>query len=149
MLILMLLLLLLVVVLVLLMLPLLLLPLMLLPLMLLQAKTDIGKKLAARIKTTSDRGILLTMARLLVGTPARLSLILDAKHGLGSRMRAYSSAKTIADTTSRFFVVVWEKDPHCQAALTELFLPPAGVHVVDNGDLFHAMINSGTGKFKM
>ncbi len=51
--------------------------------------------------------------------PARL--FIDVQHGLCNRMRAMASAASIAARTDRELVVVWCRDPHCQADLTDLF----------------------------
>lgn len=70
---------------------------------------------------------------MLIGARYQLSLILDAKYGMTNRLRAYGSARAIADASARFLVILWDLDGHCQAPFTDLFQLPPGVHVLTNG----------------
>lgn len=51
----------------------------------------------------------------------RAQLFIDARHGLGNRLRAVASAAAIAARTGRQLVIVWEPDAHCAARFTDLF----------------------------
>jgi hypothetical protein len=51
----------------------------------------------------------------------RPRLYLDARHGLGNRLRALASGAAIAQATGRELVVVWEPDAHCAARFADLF----------------------------
>ena len=51
----------------------------------------------------------------------RPRLFVDARHGLGNRLRAVASAAAIAQATDHALVIVWEPDNHCAARFTELF----------------------------
>ena len=64
-------------------------------------------------------------------TPA---VILEAMHGLGNRIRAYSSAKAIADANGYRLILLWGRDVHCNAQFGDLFQPDRGVAVVDHPD---------------
>ena len=52
---------------------------------------------------------------------ARPRLYIDARHGLGNRLRAIASAAAIAARTERELVIVWEPDAHCRARFGDLF----------------------------
>lgn len=56
-------------------------------------------------------------------TPAssRPSLIVDAQHGLGNRLRAIASAAAVAEAEDREFVIVWRRDHHCDCRFSDLF----------------------------
>ena len=51
----------------------------------------------------------------------RAQLFIDARHGLGNRLRAVASAAAIAAHTGRELVIIWEPDAHCAARFTDLF----------------------------
>ena len=51
----------------------------------------------------------------------RAQLFIDARHGLGNRLRAIASAAVIAARTGRELVIVWQPDAHCAARFSELF----------------------------
>ena len=55
------------------------------------------------------------------GGPRRAQLFIDARHGLGNRLRAIASAAAIAARTGRDLVIVWEPDAHCAARFGDLF----------------------------
>jgi len=60
----------------------------------------------------------------LAAPPHRLvrpRLYIDARHGLGNRLRAIASATVIARRTGRQLVIVWEPDDHCGGRFGELF----------------------------
>ncbi|SMY09234.1 galactosyltransferase-related protein [Flavimaricola marinus] len=48
-------------------------------------------------------------------------LYIDARHGLGNRLRAIGSAAAVARATGRKMIVVWEPDQHCEARLSDLY----------------------------
>ncbi|MBK5928444.1 hypothetical protein [Rhodobaculum claviforme] len=52
---------------------------------------------------------------------ARPRFFIDARHGLGNRLRAIASAAAIAARTGHELVIVWEPDVHCQARFGDLF----------------------------
>jgi hypothetical protein len=76
--------------------------------------------------------VLWVLAKMFIGTQLQRALIVEAKYGLGSRLQAYSSAKAVADVTSRALVVIWEKNNFCRADLRDLFQVPRGVYVLRN-----------------
>lgn len=47
-------------------------------------------------------------------------LIIDVQHGLGNRLRAMTSAATIAQCTGRDLVVVWRADHHCEGLISQV-----------------------------
>lgn len=47
-------------------------------------------------------------------------LFIDAQHGLCNRLRAMTSAATIAEASGRELVVIWCPDHHCEARLPDL-----------------------------
>lgn len=51
----------------------------------------------------------------------RPRLYIDARHGLGNRLRAIASAAAIATRAGHELVIVWEPDMHCQARFGDLF----------------------------
>ena len=51
----------------------------------------------------------------------RARLFIDARHGLGNRLRAIASAAVIARRTDRELVIVWEPDDHCACRFGALF----------------------------
>lgn len=60
----------------------------------------------------------------LAGPPHRVErprLYIDARHGLGNRLRAIASAAAIAQRTGRRLVIVWEPDDHCACRFGDLF----------------------------
>ena len=66
----------------------------------------------------------------------RPRLFIDARHGLGNRLRAIASAAAIAEATGRELVVVWEPDHHCGARFTDLFRHAGPVIETAFPDLF-------------
>ena len=70
---------------------------------------------------------------MLIGARYQLSFVLDAQYGMTNRIRAYGSARAIADASARFLVILWDLDGHCQGKMTDLFQLPPGVHVLTNG----------------
>eukprot|EP00730_Choanoeca_flexa_P017861 TRINITY_DN8643_c0_g1_i5.p1 TRINITY_DN8643_c0_g1~~TRINITY_DN8643_c0_g1_i5.p1 ORF type:complete len:818 (+),score=165.31 TRINITY_DN8643_c0_g1_i5:29-2482(+) len=81
----------------------------------------------------ADRGVLFTLAKMLIDSYQH-SLILDAQYGLTNRLRAYGSARAIAQANARFLVVLWDLDSHCQADIRDLFLLPSDVYVLTKGE---------------
>lgn len=71
---------------------------------------------------------------------ARRSLVIQVAHGLSNRLRAYASARALADATGRLLLVVWPLDEHCNASFSELFEAPrrATVRLVPAGSGAHA-----------
>ncbi|EDQ85420.1 uncharacterized protein MONBRDRAFT_29316 [Monosiga brevicollis MX1] len=86
------------------------------------------------VRRITDRGILFTLAKMFMPSAQRLAFVLDTQYGLTNRLRAYGSAKAIADGSGRFLVVLWELDAHCQAPMNDLFEQPVGIHVLVNGE---------------
>lgn len=66
----------------------------------------------------------------------RARLFIDARHGLGNRLRAIASAAAIAEATDRALVIIWEPDHHCGARMTDLFRHPGPVIETPFADLF-------------
>lgn len=50
----------------------------------------------------------------------RPCLFIDVQHGLCNRLRALASAATVASATRRELVVIWRRDHHCQARISDL-----------------------------
>lgn len=48
-------------------------------------------------------------------------LIVDVRHGLGNRLRAYLSARACARRAGRRLVLVWRPDEHLRVRFEELF----------------------------
>lgn len=53
--------------------------------------------------------------------PDRRRLLIDARYGLGNRMRAIASAAVFAKLTNRDLQIYWEQDHHCDCAFHDLF----------------------------
>jgi len=51
----------------------------------------------------------------------RKILYVQPKNGIGNRLRCLASAWTIAKAVNRKLVIVWLKDIHCEAVVTDLF----------------------------
>jgi len=51
----------------------------------------------------------------------RRRLYIDAQHGLGNRLRAFASARAIAEKTGREVVLVWVPDHHCECRFDDLY----------------------------
>lgn len=62
------------------------------------------------------------------------AVVLDAIHGLGNRLRAYSSAKAIVDANGYRLILLWRPDVHCNARFEELFEHDPSVPVVERAD---------------
>lgn len=80
------------------------------------------------------------VARAYDSTLFRPALVVDVKLGLGSRLRALSSAIAASHALARTLIVVWSPDEHCDAKFQDLFVPPVGVEVIDSGSLFQQLI---------
>lgn len=48
-------------------------------------------------------------------------LIIDAKYGLGNRLRAITSAAMLADLSERELIIRWQRDDHCDGDFHTLF----------------------------
>ena len=55
-------------------------------------------------------------------------------HGLGNRLRAYSSAKAIADANGYRLILLWGRDVHCNVRFEDLFEPDPSVPIVERAD---------------
>ena len=55
---------------------------------------------------------------------ARKHVIVDARFGLGNRLRAVASAMAVAAAADRPLLVVWVPDGHCNCSVRELLEPP-------------------------
>lgn len=51
-------------------------------------------------------------------------VIVDARYGLGNRLRAVASAMSVAAAANRPLLVVWVPDGHCNCSLRRLFASP-------------------------
>lgn len=52
---------------------------------------------------------------------ARARFVIDARHGLGNRLRAIASAAAIAQATDRELIILWQPDDHCNCRFEDLF----------------------------
>lgn len=95
---------------------------------------------AAFVDSIKDRGMLFTIARILLGPHGQSTMIVETQYGMTNRLRAYGSAKAIAESSGRFLVVIWEPDFHFAAPLEHVFSAPRGVHVVSDGALIRALL---------
>lgn len=68
----------------------------------------------------------------------RAHLFIDVQHGLCNRLRAMSSAAAIAEATDRQLVVVWRRDQHCEAGISDLLRFDGPVIEDDMADYFRA-----------
>ena len=59
--------------------------------------------------------------------PPKRRLLIDARYGLGNRMRAIASAAVFAKITERELAICWERDHHCDCDFGDLF---AGDHPI-------------------
>ncbi len=50
-------------------------------------------------------------------------VIVSVQHGLGNRLRALASARLLAESIGRKFILAWVPDNHCEARYTDLFEP--------------------------
>jgi hypothetical protein len=57
----------------------------------------------------------------------RRKLIVSVQHGLGNRLRAFSSGKQIAEAAGMAFELAWVPDNHCEATYFDLFKESAFV----------------------
>jgi hypothetical protein len=57
-----------------------------------------------------------------VSTPRHV--IIDARYGLGNRLRAVASAMAVAAAADRSLIVIWVPDAHCNCSLRSLLEPP-------------------------
>ena len=51
-------------------------------------------------------------------------VVVDAKNGLGNRLRALASAMAVAEATHRSTMLVWVPDLHCNCSVRSLFASP-------------------------
>eukprot|EP00043_Microstomoeca_roanoka_P020435 m.249301 g.249301 ORF g.249301 m.249301 type:complete len:843 (+) comp17165_c1_seq4:528-3056(+) len=75
---------------------------------------------------------LYALGAMLLSPLGQLSLLVETEYGLTNRLRAYGSAKAIADATARQLVVLWVPNAHCYASLEHLFTLPKSVIVVED-----------------
>lgn len=59
--------------------------------------------------------------RMMIASPSKPVLFIDAQHGLGNRLRAIGSAAAIAQCTDRELVIIWKPDNHCDCEFRDLF----------------------------
>jgi hypothetical protein len=85
-----------------------------------------------------DRGLLLELCRILLPGPRRI--VVDVRYGMTNRMRAYASARALAKAAGRPLTVVWEADAHARARMRDLFVPPVGVFVIEDGAGFRDIL---------
>lgn len=95
---------------------------------------------ATYVASIKDRGVLFTIATMLLGPRSQYSMVVDVQYGMTNRLRAYGSAKAIADISGRLLVVIWEPDYHFAAPLEHVFVPPPGVHVLSDGAPIRALL---------
>src|SRR5690606_37555001 len=55
------------------------------------------------------------------GKRAGRKTVINVQHGLGNRMRAYASARVLADVRGGDFHRYWKPDHHCEATFEDLF----------------------------
>jgi hypothetical protein len=63
-------------------------------------------------------------------TPLRY-VIVDAKNGLGNRLRALASAMAVAAALERPLMLVWVADLHCNCSFRNMFAPPLKFAVLE------------------
>ena len=51
-------------------------------------------------------------------------ILVDAKNGLGNRLRALASAMSVAAAIGRPLVLIWTPDLHCNCSYTSMFASP-------------------------
>ena len=61
--------------------------------------------------------------------PFRPKLVVEVRHGLGNRLRAYLAAAEVAARSGRALTLVWTPDAHCNATFDALFARPPGLCV--------------------
>ena len=96
----------------------------------------------AYVNSIKDRGVLFTITRILLGPKHQYTMVIDTQYGMTNRLRAYGSAKAVADATNRFVVVIWEPDHHFSAVLESIFRPPEDVHVLSDGAPVRALLKA-------
>ena len=64
------------------------------------------------------------LRRSLTSSSAARYVVVDAKNGLGNRLRAIASAMAFARSTWRPLLVLWAKDRHCDCSFGRLFASP-------------------------
>lgn len=73
-----------------------------------------------------------------VTAPSRPWLVIDARHGLGNRLRAMASAASIAARSGRDLVVLWQPDHHCDCRIFDVLDYDGAVIEADPGDVLRA-----------
>ena len=58
-------------------------------------------------------------------------VIVDAKNGLGNRLRALCSTMSVAASLRRPVLLIWVRDVHCNCSFTDLFRGPLPFEVLD------------------
>jgi len=58
-------------------------------------------------------------------------IIVDAKNGLGNRLRALASAMSVAEVLNRPLLLVWMSDLHCNCSFRSLFASPLQFAVLE------------------
>jgi len=72
-----------------------------------------------------------TAAFELLRSSRRKYVIVDAKNGLGNRLRAFASASAVAASLGRPVMVVWVSDLHCNCSFRNLFRPTLHLAVLE------------------
>ena len=84
------------------------------------------------VDRVKDPYTLYAIGVLLLSPLRQRSLLVETEYGLTNRLRAYGSAKLIADATARQLVVLWVPNAHCYAKMGDMFQIPKSVVVVDD-----------------
>eukprot|EP00043_Microstomoeca_roanoka_P020434 m.249366 g.249366 ORF g.249366 m.249366 type:complete len:820 (+) comp17165_c1_seq11:528-2987(+) len=106
------------------------------------ALTEMLQSLKVDAGEAADGHILCLLARMHEPTLGRPALVVDVKYGLGSRLRAISSALALASGLARTLVVVWRPDNHCGAKFKELFAANDEISVIEDDAVLKALIKN-------
>jgi hypothetical protein len=82
-----------------------------------------------------------TARRRLVGS-AQKYVIVDARNGLGNRLRALGSAMAVAAFLHRPLILVWVPDLHCNCSYTSLFASPHRFAILEEEVPLHDRANA-------
>ena len=62
-----------------------------------------------------------TKSPVIIHSPKKRKIYINAKNGLGNRLRAFASAYVLAKAIDAQLVLIWIPDNHCDAKFTDLF----------------------------
>lgn len=104
---------------------------------------------AEYISRVTNPYTLYALGTMLLAPLGQKSLLIETMYGLTNRLRAYGSAKALADASSRQLIVLWMPDPHCSASFQQLFLPPKSIVVVDDPLIIEGAALAGSRTFDL